>query len=77
MLHPHFTNGESPDWLPLIAADDPIGAIPDLQPVIHDFERDHARNNQRRQQKKRSERPPEPLVTRIPPDENHHVDDFA
>ena len=76
MLQVHFPQGESPGFLPLIAADDPIGAIPDLQPVIHDFERDRARN-QRRQQKKRSELPAEPPTTRKTPDENHHVDDFA
>ena len=76
MLHTHHSHGETPGFLPFIAADDPVGSIPDLQPVIHDFERDHARN-QRRQQKNRSERPPEPPPVRKAPDQDHQVDDYA
>lgn len=74
MLHPRFPYGRrkfpSP---PLIAADDPIGLVPDLQPIIHDYERNRARNQQRRQ-KKRPEPPSEPQKT---PDPVHHVDEYA
>lgn len=76
MLYPYAQYGEATGFPPLIAADDPIGAVPDLQPVIHDYERNRARN-QRRQQKKRSELPPESPATQKNPDDNHHVDDYA
>jgi hypothetical protein len=76
MLQPNLPYDAPPDFLPLIAADEPIGAVPDLQPIIHDFERNRARN-QRRQQKKRSELPAPQPETPKTPDPTHHVDDYA
>jgi len=56
------------------AADDPVGAIPDLRLVINDFERNRAR----RQQKKSPPPPPEsPPPVPPGPDVEHHVDDYA
>ena len=76
MLHPHLLSGEKQGVPPLFAADDPISTIPDLQPIIHDFE--HYRpQNQRRQQKKRQDPPTEIPTTRKSPDDDHHVDDYA
>jgi len=76
MLHPYAQHGETTGFPALIAADDPIGAVPDLQPVIHDYERNRARN-QRRQQKKRSELPPPPPATPKKADGNHHGGEYA
>jgi hypothetical protein len=59
------------------AADDPVGAIPDLRLVINDFERNRARRQQR-QQKKTPPPPPEsPPPVPPGPDVEHHVDDYA
>jgi hypothetical protein len=77
MLHPYLPYNETIGFHPLIAAGDPVGSVPDLQPVIHDFERNRARN-QRRQQKKHSEIPlPPPPADQKNPDTPNHVDDYA
>lgn len=73
MLHTHLSYGKKTGFLPLIAVDDPVGRVPDLQPIIHDFEHNRARSKQR-QQKKHPEPPPEPSKT---PDADHHVDEYA
>lgn len=65
-----------PAFLLELAADDPVGAIPDLHPVIHDFERNRARQ-QKRQEKKHPELPPEQLQLPKSPDSEHQVDDYA
>ena len=58
------------------ATDDPVGAIPDLQMVIHDFGRNRTRQ-QKRQEKKRPEHPPEQPQVQKSPDSEHQVDDYA
>lgn len=73
MLHSHLSYGNKTDFLPLIAADAPVSRVPDLPPIIHDFERNRARNKQR-QQKKHPEPPPEQPKT---PDSERHVDEYA
>ena len=59
-----------------LAADDPVGAIPDLHPVIHDFERNRAKQK-KRQENKRSELPHEQPQLPKSPDSEHQIDDYA
>jgi len=79
----HTLHSNSDEWnvgrqvfLLELAADDPVGAIPDLQMVIHDFERNRARRK-KRQEKKRSELPPEPPQVPKSPDSERQIDDYA
>lgn len=79
----HTLHSNSDEWhvgwpvfLLELAADDPVGAIPDMQLVIHDFERNRARQ-QKRQEKKRSEHPPEQPQSPKSPDSEHQIDDYA
>lgn len=77
MLRPYLSLGKPHGFHALIAADDLIGAVPDLQPIIHDFERKRGQRP-RRNQKKRPELPVEPSTPMpSPPDTEHHVDDYA
>lgn len=78
MLHSNSDDGkEGRPFFPLgLAADDPVGAIPDMQMVIHDFERNRARQ-QKRQEKKRPELPPEQPQVPNSPDPEHQIDDYA
>lgn len=76
MLQTHLSSGEKTGFQPLISANyDSVGMIPDLQPIIHDFEHNRARSRQR-QQKKRPELPPEP-PKKPDPERNRHVDEYA
>lgn len=76
----HSNSGEWrvgwPVFLLELAADDPVGAIPDLHLVIHDFERNRARQ-QKHQEKKHTELPPEQPQSPKAPDSEHQIDDYA
>lgn len=76
MSHPLFSIGVAVPAPVFIAANDPVGMIPDLLPVIRDSERNRSQN-QRRRQKKRPEIIPPPPVEPKTPDTPRHVDDYA
>jgi len=76
MLHPLFSIGVASRLPMLIAANDPVGLIPDLLPVIRDSERNRSQN-QRKRQKKRPEPIPPPPAEQNNPDTPRHVDDYA
>ncbi len=75
MLHPFFSKGEI-HFPKMIAANDPVGMVPDLLPVMRDSERNRSLN-QRRRQKKRPETIPPPPAEQNNPDKQRHVDDYA
>lgn len=75
MLHPYNMsgNGENPH---LFAADDPLGRVPDLQPVIRDSENRRTFNHWRNQKKPKT---PEPFQQHdsVPPRSENGVDEYA
>lgn len=76
MRHPFLSTRKNSGFSLLLAANDPIGSVPDLQPTIRDPE--HNRSGyQRPRPKKRPFLPTPQPVEQKNPDMPPHVDDYA
>lgn len=75
MLHPFNLSGNVENPL-LFAADDPLGRVPDLQPVIRDSENRRTFNHWRNQ-KKRDTPDPSKQNGRVPTRSENGVDEYA
>lgn len=76
MRHPFLSTGKTPDFSLLIAANDPIGPVPDLPSIIRDQERNRSGYQRQRPTKRPAFPPPQP-AEQNPPDIPPHVDDYA
>lgn len=76
MSHPFFSIRWTSSIPILAAANEPVGMVPDLLPVIRDSERNRSQN-QRKRQKKRPEIIQPPPAEQKSPDSPRHVDDYA